>query len=374
MKHSTQDHEMTQNPSSPPSISLEKTLRLSTHVIQEIITKLDAGNGAEAADLYAHCQQDVGLALIERVKSDRRLFKAAANMFYRARDFEKAALCCQSLGDLEKAALLFEYNDDHHKAAQLYLHCKNHAKAAEMLEQCQKPGKAAEQYLLVKNFSKAALNYEKDQSFQLSADLYHKLGNFHKTLDLLQNIPPSDPGHAEARHKIKELIKNRNSDDFRFDQTAQPNVKIVSFLEGFDFLRNVSLFRDLALQDMKSLYHICSRRVFQDAERVIEQGEPGLALYVIHTGKALVQRIEDTKPTNIAVLHRGDHFGEMSLIDESPTSARVIAEDQLDVFEISRDRFLRFLDSNPRLAVRVLTVFVRTLCKRLRETNIKLTE
>lgn len=431
------------------------TLLTSDHVVEDLISKLQNGNSQDAADLYSNCQQDLGYQIIEKVKSQPQLFKLIANMFYRARDFEKAALCCEDLGEYDKAALLYEQNDDFKKAAAMYSQVGNHEKAAEMFEQNQQYKQAAELYLAVKNFSKAALNLEKNQNYFDAAKLYHQLGNSSKALELLQNIQSEHKKFISANLLIADIFAKNNRVDLAINQlfclteglpinqenkdsyyqlanyykqignvdTARglyhqihkfdpnfienmeqleelestsksasksppshldlpsqdpqvekhPPPQIVTLMDGFDFLRKVPLFEDLPLFEMKALYHICQQRSFQDGERIIEQGEPGKALYVIRSGKALVQRIEHGQTKNVAVLDRGDHFGEMSLIDDSPTSARVVAGDQVMAFEISRDRFLRFLEINQRLAVKVLRVFISTLCQRLRDTTAKLT-
>jgi CRP-like cAMP-binding protein len=160
--------------------------------------------------------------------------------------------------------------------------------------------------------------------------------------------------------------------DVDMPEGAEPPSEIVGVMEGFNFLRKIPLFEDMPLPEMKAFYNICEERTFQDGERLIEQGRPGMALFVLRSGKVSVQRLEGEKVTEVAILDEGDHVGEMSLVDESPTSARVVARENVMAFEISRDRFLRFLQANDKFAVRVLRVFVRTLCARLRDTTAKL--
>lgn len=67
----------------------------------------------------------------------------------------------------------------------------------------------------------------------------------------------------------------------------------------------------------------------------------------------------------IAHLGPGDIFGEMSLIDEQPRSASVIAEEPSDVALLSPRDFRAAIAENPDIAMRVLYV----LSKRLREAR-----
>ena len=84
------------------------TFLTTAQVIQGLIKLLSDGKVAEAADIYSRCQEDIGYLLINKVQSDPRIQKLVANMFFRARDFDKAALCCENLGENDKAAQLYE--------------------------------------------------------------------------------------------------------------------------------------------------------------------------------------------------------------------------------------------------------------------------
>jgi tetratricopeptide (TPR) repeat protein len=434
------------------------TFLTTAQVIQGLIKMLSGGKVAEAADIYSRCQEDIGYLLINRVQSEPRLQKLVANLFFRARDFDKAALCCENLGEFEKSAQLYEQSDDYRSAAEMYARVENYEKAAEMFERNQNYRQAAELYLKVKNFSRSAANYEKAVNYFLAGKLYHDLGKYRKSMELLQKVQAQDDTFEEATiligdilarngypdlaiKKLLNVIKSRpvekstaelyyhlagihqtkgNSEvarnifqqllnfdigykdveekleelggrtavpdkaatmpgkeaDFEWEvempEGAAPAAAIVGVMDGFDFMQKIPLFADMPLQEMKAFYNISEERKFQDGERLIEQGRPGMALYVIRSGKVSIQRVEGDKVTEVAVLHEGDHVGEMSLVDESPTSARVVAKGNVVAFEVSRDHFLRFLQANDKFAVRVLRVFVRTLCDRLRETTSKL--
>ena len=444
---------------SRPAGQEEKTFLSTAEVVQSVLEMLNGGKIAEAADLYSRCQDDIGFLLINKGQLDPKLQKLVANLFYRARDFDKAALCCENLGEFGKAAALYEQSDDYHSAAEMYARIENFEKAAEMFERNRNHQQAAELYLKVKNFSRAAINYEAAVSFFLAGRLFHELGKSRKAMELLQKVPAQDAEFEQATlliggilakngypdlavKKILGVIKSRpvgadtaelyyqladihsaeNNLDvakniyqqlLAFDITyrdvedkvrkleeglhptspgqaaapikvepqqwaldlppgVKPAPEIMGMMEGFDFLRNIPLFQDMPLVEMRAFYNICEERAFQEGERLIEQGSKGVALFVLRSGQASVQRLEGEKVVEVAVLGPGHHVGEMSLVDEAPTSARVVAKGKVVAFEISREQFLRFLQANDKFAVRVLRVFVRTLCQRLRETTAKL--
>jgi CRP-like cAMP-binding protein len=76
----------------------------------------------------------------------------------------------------------------------------------------------------------------------------------------------------------------------------------------------------------------------------------------------------------LAHLNPGVPAGEMALIDDAPTSARVAAETEVEAFCITRDQFERLLASNERTALKLYRFFIKTLSKRLRSTSESLAQ
>jgi CRP-like cAMP-binding protein len=75
----------------------------------------------------------------------------------------------------------------------------------------------------------------------------------------------------------------------------------------------------------------------------------------------------------LAILERGDVFGEMALIDDHPRSADARAHTNgCTVFSISRSLLEEVLSMDPDAAVQFLTSLCRLLCRRLRAMNERL--
>ncbi len=95
----------------------------------------------------------------------------------------------------------------------------------------------------------------------------------------------------------------------------------------------------------------------------------GNALYFIVSGWVKVRRLagnEDNVVT-LAILGRGDFFGEMAILDESPRSTDVIALSPVKLISISAQRFIQTLFKDSQLHHRMLQLMVR----RLRQTNLR---
>jgi CRP/FNR family transcriptional regulator, cyclic AMP receptor protein len=95
----------------------------------------------------------------------------------------------------------------------------------------------------------------------------------------------------------------------------------------------------------------------------------GNAVYFVVSGWVKVRRLSASGEdmVTLAVLGRGDFFGEMAILDESPRSTDVIALSPVTLLSISAQRFIQTLFKDPQLHHRMLQLMVR----RLRQTNIR---
>src|SRR3954471_21036664 len=109
---------------------------------------------------------------------------------------------------------------------------------------------------------------------------------------------------------------------------------------------------------------------FAKGESLIREGSPSPAFYMIRTGSVRVQRGN----THLATLNAGNVCGEMTLLEASPASASVIAEEIVvaDAVEVEsmREIFLAF----PHLGSRFYRSIALALSSRLRDTSCRLTE
>jgi CRP-like cAMP-binding protein len=119
-----------------------------------------------------------------------------------------------------------------------------------------------------------------------------------------------------------------------------------------DVLASVPIFVPLSPAELASLAQECARLDFGRGERVVHQGEPGDAMYVVLEGTAVVTlaAADATEgEREVARLARGEFFGEMALLTGEPRSASVTAVDDLAVLVIHKDSLQATLASRPGL-------------------------
>ena len=128
----------------------------------------------------------------------------------------------------------------------------------------------------------------------------------------------------------------------------------------------VSLFADLPSEDLEALVSTFTRQDFSKGEILVEEGGPGGSVFIIEQGRVRISLTgADQKEVAVAHLTEGDCFGEMSMLDGEPRSARAAAAENTTCLIGTRDDFVRSLDANPRVAMSLLL----TMSRRLRAAN-----
>ncbi len=138
----------------------------------------------------------------------------------------------------------------------------------------------------------------------------------------------------------------------------------MTMLSNLDLIRRVFLFSTFTPAQAEALAATVSKQRFKRGEILVEQGKKTDALYIVLTGRIRVL-MTDSKGREVilATLSSGDYVGEMSLIDNAPHSATVVADQQVDVLVLGRDSFLRCLGENSEMAHAVMRVLVQRLRK-----------
>jgi CRP-like cAMP-binding protein len=136
-------------------------------------------------------------------------------------------------------------------------------------------------------------------------------------------------------------------------------------------LANAPLFAGFGSAELKRLARALYPRQHQAGDVILREGEEAVGFYVVSSGQLeVVKDLGGSKETVLATLGPGDFFGETALLDGYPRTASIRAVDDGQCLVMSRWDFLAELKSSPDMAVQIL----RTLARRLRQTDVRLTE
>ena len=131
-------------------------------------------------------------------------------------------------------------------------------------------------------------------------------------------------------------------------------------------LRAVPLFSSLDRKSAKELSEFLSIHDYERSSVVFRNRDPGDAMYLIDLGKVRISIADaDGHVVTLAELGPGDFFGEMAMLDGHGRSADATVIDDARLAKLTREDFLSFVDSDPRILLEMLTAVTR----RLRRTD-----
>jgi len=141
-----------------------------------------------------------------------------------------------------------------------------------------------------------------------------------------------------------------------------------------EILAQIDLFSGVGAAHLRRVVDIGVEEQYKTGATIFGEGTPGDKFYLIVEGAVRISRIVPGMGEEaLAVLRPGNYFGEMSLIDEAPRSATAVCHERCRLFVVNRRDLEDLLFVDRDLAYELLWNWVRTLSRRLRATNDKMT-
>src|SRR3954463_15803387 len=146
------------------------------------------------------------------------------------------------------------------------------------------------------------------------------------------------------------------------------NLRLVTTTTA-DFLGTVPLFSGLDRTELQRFGDMTREKFYPRGSVILFENDPGDSLFVVRQGRVKVVLIgEDGREVILGVLGVSEHFGELSLIDDRPRSAHVIAMEDSHLLVLRREDFRRRVESSPAVAWSLLS----ELSRRLRRADEKI--
>ena len=129
-------------------------------------------------------------------------------------------------------------------------------------------------------------------------------------------------------------------------------------------LYNLKVLRGVSLASVEQLLESCDVRTLARGDVLLNMGQPNRYMYMILSGSLSVH-LEDTASEPVAVLEAGETVGELSVMDESPASAFVVAASPARLLVVDEPHFWNLVNASHDFAINLLL----SLAKRLRANN-----
>ncbi|MCK5037004.1 MAG: cyclic nucleotide-binding domain-containing protein [Candidatus Sabulitectum sp.] len=128
---------------------------------------------------------------------------------------------------------------------------------------------------------------------------------------------------------------------------------------------NVTIPKELAAR----IVWFCSRKNVLVGESIIDKNSTDRDIFIISRGQFRVHDDSAGEDFVLAMLKRGDIFGEMSFLDGSIRSASVTAASNGSLLVMGESEFSNMLDKEPEVAVLFLRFLAGVVSGRLRVAN-----
>jgi len=126
----------------------------------------------------------------------------------------------------------------------------------------------------------------------------------------------------------------------------------------------------LSVDDRAKLISKFQFQEFKQGESIVNEGDPGDAMFLIKSGRAEVTTIDpkDRRKLTLARLGSGEFFGEVSLIKNKPRTATITALTPMELLVINRES----LDELTREHPEMVSLLEQTIEKRVEDTIKKI--
>jgi hypothetical protein len=134
-------------------------------------------------------------------------------------------------------------------------------------------------------------------------------------------------------------------------------------------LRRVKILAEFTDEQLDRLIHFMEVNPVRQWAEIVKQGQHGDAMYFVLEGELRVRMMIGGKESILVTLGAGEFFGEISIFDQGPRSADVVANMDSVLLKLSAAGFLSLLQKAPDLAAPFLFAISRTLAARIRADN-----
>jgi CRP/FNR family cyclic AMP-dependent transcriptional regulator len=134
-------------------------------------------------------------------------------------------------------------------------------------------------------------------------------------------------------------------------------------------LGHVALFDGLAPEQIETIAARARQRTYRADEAILHQDDEGKTFYIILQGTVKISMtLSDGNEVFLALLAKGDTFGELSLIDSGLRSADVKTKEETTLLMIDQATFDELMNTVPQFTRNLM----KTLSRRLRLANVRI--
>jgi CRP-like cAMP-binding protein len=137
--------------------------------------------------------------------------------------------------------------------------------------------------------------------------------------------------------------------------------------QKIEMLKNIPIFHELTHKEILEVDELLHERIYEKDEIIFEEGDPGHGIFIIVSGKLRADPSHKLLKNAVLDFGPGELVGELSLFDQAPRTAKVVAVERTVTVALFQAEFSSLLLKNKNVGVKVLVEIARTLSRRARQ-------
>ena len=130
----------------------------------------------------------------------------------------------------------------------------------------------------------------------------------------------------------------------------------MSLNRAVQVLQEMPLFRNIDLKRLRVVAMMGEALTYRAGERLFEKGDEGDAAFIIIDGEVEVLVPAEGGEQTVAVLGKGEIFGELSVICDQTRSSAIAARTGLETLRLDRNVVLNLMREFPDISVEMVRI------------------
>ncbi len=138
-------------------------------------------------------------------------------------------------------------------------------------------------------------------------------------------------------------------------------------------LEAAGLIKEMSAVEAELLSSIAEERAYSKGNVILKEDSKSRDLFIVCSGRVSIRLTlptESGKEEVIYTMRDGQIFGELALVDGSPRSATVKAEEDVVTCLYEYNKLMALLDTHPRIGFLLMRNLASIISQRVRNTNM----
>jgi CRP/FNR family cyclic AMP-dependent transcriptional regulator len=140
-----------------------------------------------------------------------------------------------------------------------------------------------------------------------------------------------------------------------------------------EMMKKLLIFQSLSDSAINELYNYCNFLEFEAGETIVTQDTLSPFLYGLLEGNVNISmKSQENKDVYVNKVGSGDIFGEAAIFLDMKRTASVIANENVKLASISREKLIAFVYKFPESGIKLLIFIIFSLLHKLKRSSIDL--